>query len=56
MFEEARSEASLVLGVFEKLGATNDAERARKLLGWIDRSARGNDLVISDESDDDLWW
>ena len=56
MFEEARSEASLVLGVFEKLGATNDAERARKLLGWIDRSARGNGLAISDESDDDLWW
>ena len=56
MLEEARSEASLVLGVFEKLGATNDAERARKLLGRIDRSARGNVLAISDESDDDLWW
>jgi len=56
MFEEAKSEALRGLGVFEKLGATIDAERARKLLERVDRNARGNDLAISDESDDDLWW
>jgi len=56
MFEEAKSEALRVLGVFEKLGATIYAERARKLLERVDRNARGNDLAISDESDDDLWW
>ena len=56
MFEEAKYEALRALGVFEKLGATSNAERARKLLGRVDRNARGNDLAISDESDDDLWW
>ena len=56
MFEEAKYESSHVLSVFEKLGATNDAERTRKLLGRVDRNARGNDLAISDESDDDLRW
>ena len=56
MFEEAKYEALRAPGVFEKLGATSNAERARKLLGRVDRNARGNDLVISDESDDDPWW
>jgi len=56
MFEEAKSEALRVLGVFEKFGATSDAERARKLLGRIDRNARGNGLATSNESDDDPWW
>ena len=53
MFEEAKYEASRVLSVFEKLGATSGVEQARKLLGRIDRNARGIDLAISDESDDD---
>ena len=39
MFEEAKSELSRALGVFEKLGATNDAEHARGLLSWINRNA-----------------
>jgi len=42
MFEEAKSEASHALDVFEKLGAANDAKGARKLLEQIDRNARGN--------------
>jgi tetratricopeptide (TPR) repeat protein len=41
MFEEARSEALRALGVFEKLGATDDIERTRELLEQIDRGARG---------------
>lgn len=36
MFKEARSEASRPLGVFEKLGATEDAEETRKFLGEMD--------------------
>jgi len=42
MFEEAKSEALRALGVYEKLGATNDAEYTRELLGQIDSNARGN--------------
>ena len=53
MFEEAKSEALRALGMFEKLGATNDAENTRNLLGWIDRSAQGMGLAIPDESADD---
>jgi len=56
MFEEAKYEASRVLSVFEKLGVTSGVERARKLLGQIDRNARGNCLATPDELDDDLWW
>ena len=39
-FEEAKSEALRTLGVFEKLGATHDAEETRRLLGRIDRNTR----------------
>ena len=46
MFEEAKSEALRALGVFEKLGATNDAENTRKFLGQIDQA-------IPDKSADD---
>ena len=42
MFEEAKSEALYNLGVFEKLGATNDAEHTRGLLRRIDPDTRGN--------------
>ena len=42
MYEEARSEALRVLEVFERLGATNDAEFTRELLQVIDRGARWN--------------
>ena len=42
MFEEAKSEASHALDVFEKLGAANDAKGVRQLLEQIDRNARGN--------------
>ena len=56
MFEEAKCEVLRALGVFEKLGATNDAERARKLLGRINRNAQENGPATSDESDDDPWW
>ena len=42
MFEEAKSEVLCALGVFEKLGATKDVEVTRRLLGKIDRNARGN--------------
>ena len=44
MFGEAKSEALRALGVFEKLGATSDAENARGLLKRIDRKTRGNRL------------
>ena len=37
------SEALRALGIFEKLGATNDAEETRKLLGQIDRNAIDSD-------------
>ena len=43
-FEEAKSEALRALDVFEKLGALNDAEVTRQLLGHIDYDARGNGL------------
>ena len=36
MFEEAKSEALRAHGVFEKLGATGDAERTREFLGVMD--------------------
>jgi len=54
MFEEAKSEALRALGMYEDLGAAGDTEDCRELLRWIDRNARGNDLVTprSDESDD----
>ena len=54
MFEEARSEALRALDGFEKLGATNDAEDTRELLGQIDRNAEEMDwdLSILDESAD----
>ena len=42
MFEEAKSEALCNLDVFEKLGATNDAEHTRGLLRRIDPDTRGN--------------
>ena len=42
MFEEAKSEASHALDVFEKLGAANDAKGARQLLEQIDHNSRGN--------------
>ena len=45
IFGEARSEALGALGVFEKLGAADDAEETRELLGRIDRNARGDELV-----------
>ena len=48
MFEEAKSEALRVIGVFEKLGAMKDVESTRALLGWIDRNARGNEPGSSD--------
>jgi tetratricopeptide (TPR) repeat protein len=50
MFEEAKSEALRALDVFEKLGATDNAECTRALLGQIDDRARGNG---SGESADD---
>jgi len=55
MFEEAKSEALHALGVFEKLGATNDAEVARRLLRQIDYDARGmdSDLAIPDDPAND---
>ena len=47
MFEEAESEALHALCVFEELGATNDAEETRQLLGQIDRNTRRNGLGSS---------
>ena len=44
MFEQAKSEALRALDVFEKLGAANDVELIRRLLGQIDRDARGDGL------------
>ena len=46
-FEEAKSEALSALGVFEKLGATNNAEDARMILGLIERNAPGDGLGSS---------
>jgi tetratricopeptide (TPR) repeat protein len=43
MFQEAKSEALHALDVFEKLGATNDAEYTRELLGEIYHRVRGID-------------
>jgi hypothetical protein len=45
MFEEAKSEALHALDVFEKLGAANDAERTRALLGEIDVRLKEMDPV-----------
>ena len=55
MFEEARSEALRALNVFEKLGASDDVEETRELLGDIDHELveMDLDLVPPDESDDD---
>ena len=55
MFEEEKSEALCALDMLEKLGAANDAENTRKLLGLIDRDARwmDSDLATPDESDGD---
>ena len=50
MFEEAKSEALCVLGVFEKLGAMKDAGVTRELLRRIDRNAMDSDPTIPDES------
>ena len=47
IFEEAKSEALRALGVFEKLGATKNAESTRKLLRQIDCNAQGNGLRSS---------
>lgn len=46
-FEEVKSEALHTLDLFERLGAANDAEAVRRLLGQIDHDARGmeSDLV-----------
>ena len=43
-FEEAKSEALCALDAFEKLGAANDAEVTRQLLGRIEYDARENGL------------
>ena len=51
VFGEAKSEALRALGIFEKLGATNDAEEIRELLGHIDRDAMDSDLAASNDSD-----
>ena len=40
--EEAKSEALGAVDAFEKLGAANDAKKARLLLQKIDRDARAN--------------
>ena len=47
MFEEARSEVLRALDVFEKLGAMDQAEGTRELLGQIDRNSRGDGLGSS---------
>ena len=56
-FEEAKSEALRALDVFERLGAVNDAEETRRLLGRIDRDARSepemDGLVTPNEPDGD---
>ena len=49
-FEEAKFESLRVLDMFEKLGTAYDVEETKRLLGRIDRDARGNET--SDESDD----
>ena len=46
-FKEAKSEALRALGTFEKLGATDDVEYTRELLGQIDRNARGVDSDLA---------
>lgn len=49
--EEAKSEGLCALGVFERLWATHDMDKTRRLLERIDRDARGNGSP--DESDED---
>ena len=41
-FEEAKSEVSRAIDVFEKLGAASDAKNARTLLQQIGRDAQAN--------------
>jgi len=46
MYEEAKSEALGALGVFEKLGATRNAERTREFLMRIGRGVEGGGLGL----------
>ena len=50
MLEEAKSKALHALELFEKLGATKDAEWARQLLKVIESSARGTSDKLNDNS------
>ena len=53
-FEEAKSEALRALDMFENLGAANDAEDVRQLLGVIDDTFEDMDgWVTADESGED---
>jgi len=53
-FEEAKSEALRALDMYEKLGAANDAEDVRYLLGEIDDTFEDMDgWVTTDESGED---
>ena len=47
MFREAKSEALRALDTFEELGAANDVERTKHLLGHIDGNARGMGLDLA---------
>ena len=51
MYEKARSEASHAVGVFEKLGATQDLGECRRTLVWSDLKLQRP--VVSDKSDVD---
>ena len=46
MFKEAKSEALRALDTFEELGAADDVETTRHLLGHIESNARGLDLDL----------
>ena len=52
-FEHAKSEILRVLDVFEHLGATNDAERASRLLDRVGRRLKDGSGSGPDESDND---